>query len=155
MVPRLIFDMSSCWFKKERVCDIYICINISIYPLNEGILYLEWSEYPHSSSVCESPTLPSTVYSSFQAASMSCLLLQHEKQSSWEFAVLIDCDSKKMQTVSFKHLLFILHNAVCNDCQPSGCCCYDCQLMDWLCTISLYILGISGTPWFLLSISFV
>ena len=36
-----------------------------------------------------------------------------------------------MRTISFGHL-FIVHKVVRRDCQHSACCCYDCQLMDWL-----------------------
>ena len=37
---------------------------------------------------------PKLSFPPFQAASMSCLLLQHEKQSSWEFAVPTDSTAK-------------------------------------------------------------
>ena len=64
--------------------------------------------------LCVPLTLPNIIQSilPFQAASMSCLLLQHGKQSSWELAVLIDSDSQKIPTISFRHLLFIGHNGI-------------------------------------------
>ena len=70
----------------------------------------------------------------FQAASMSCWSFQHEKQTFLEFPVLVHSDSKKMQTIFFRHLLFIVHKVVRHDCRPSACCCHDCRLLYWFCT---------------------